>query len=226
MKKARLIRKSPFTLLEVLISFALLGCILWLLFSQFRSSSILSVKAEKMKKEALLREHTYERLSTLFAKVEASEQYFFDEGQSSFYTDEVSENDTPSSLFFATKHPIDPDPSFSGYVVGSLFLDDDHHLTLELHPLKQESSEKIRIEKLIPNVKELRFTFYKYQKESDDYENKASTLKQIDVSDRLDRTSKELPFAMTLTLERYTDTAPLEYTFFLTSEVQPIEYKG
>ena len=222
--KPRIVRKSPFTLLEVLISFSLLAIILGILFSHFRSSSILSAKTEKVKTMSLAREHVYERLSQIFSKIESSEKFFVDESVGSFFTEEISDNEKPKELNFGIKHSIDKEIEFSSYILGKLFVDKDNMLTLELRPYKKEDSNKVRIEKMLPSVKNIAFTFYKIKKENAEDDKSTSSLDDFEILDRFELKEKNLPYALTITLTLDGEDHPIEYTFFISSQIEPIVY--
>lgn len=218
------VRKSPFTLLEVLISFSLLAFILGLIFTHFRSTSILNTKTEKVKSLALTREHLYERLSILFSKIESSEKFFIEEGTSGFYTEETSKSLSPKELYFGIKHSIDKEIAFSSYVLGKLFVDEHKTLTLELRPFKKEDSHKIRIEKLLPSVKGLSFTFYKIKKDNGENSTTSSSFENFEVLDRFELKEKNLPYALTITLFLEEEETPIKYTFFISSQIDPIPF--
>ncbi|MCH9630169.1 MAG: hypothetical protein S4CHLAM37_01630 [Chlamydiia bacterium] len=222
--KPRVIRKSPFTLVEVLISFSLLAIILGILFTHFRSSSIISSKTEKVKTMSLAREHVYERLSQMFSCVESSEKFFVDESACSFYTEEVSENEKPKELYFGIKHSIDREIEFSSYILGKLFIDEENILTMELRPYKKENAHKVRIEKMLPSVKNMAFTFYKIKKEDAEDGKLTSSLKDFEILDRFVPDEKNLPYALTITLFLENEETPIEYTFFISSQIEPIAY--
>lgn len=213
-------KKHSFTLIEVALSFSILSIIILFLLSTFRSSIVLSSKVEKARHLIFSRYHIHERLSQIFFKVESCVNPLLEQGEAAFYTEEGSEHTTPSSLYFTFDNGIDPEEAFTGFVYGKLFLQ-NHSLFLELWPAKEKNSTKRRCEELFKNVESLSFTFYKRP-------TLMADSKDIKQCNEWPTQYSDIPYCFTLSLklkEALSIDDSLDYSFYLSSKIQPIHYE-
>ena len=63
------------------------------------------------------------------------------------------------SLIVQFDNGIDPDPAFSGALLGRIYLDSKSNLTLAIWPLTQEKEKPWMTEVLLPKVKDFSFQF-------------------------------------------------------------------
>lgn len=219
----KLKRRSNFTLLEILICFAFVSLILVVLFTHFRSTATLSLKTEQVKRLSLAREHAYERLCILFAKVASSEEKLLKSKESCFFTeDPSSEKKVSKVLYFAFDNEADPEKDFSSFVRVKLFLDEAKNLCLETSPVKKEKQMPLRKEVLLSHVEDLHFTFYK---KTDD-PNNASSLEDFIQVGSYGLSEKSLPYFFKLSLKLSGSDIPLEFSFFLNKNVEPIRWES
>ena len=207
-------RKTAFTLIEVALSFSILAIIILFLLSSFRSSIVLSLKVEKARHLIFSRYHIHERLSQIFFKVECCVNPLLELGEGAFYTEESSI--PPSSLYFAFNNGIDPEEEFTGMVYGKLFIE-NHSLFLEIWPMKEKNSPKRRCEELFIKARDLSFIFYKRP-------SLISSSKDLEASDKWPIQYSDIPYCCTLSL-KLEDTTSIEYSFYLSSKIQPIHYE-
>lgn len=209
-------RKNAFTLIEVALSFSILSIIILFLLSTFRSSIVLSSKAEKARQLIFSRYHIHERLSQIFFKVESCVNPLLERGEGAFYTEQSSEYTPPSSLYFVFNNGIDPEEDFTGMVYGKLFIE-NHSLFLEIWPMKDRNSKKKRCEELFRKANSLSFTFYKRP-------TLISDSKELTLFDKWPIQYSDIPYCFTLLL-KLEDTTSIEYSFYLSSKIQPIHYE-
>ncbi len=149
------------TLLEVVISLAILSGLLVIIFGFFRELSVLNKLTKDTLKESFKSRYMESRLSSVFSHIVNEYNpgkifYFFT------LKDEVS--NFPSLIISFDNQGV-LDPTLSGDVVGRLFVDQDDRLCLAIWPLREDLSaeilkEHISIECLLEDVKGLSFLFY------------------------------------------------------------------
>lgn len=207
-------KKHPFTLIEVTLAFSILSIIVVFLLSTFRSSITLSLKVDKARHLLLSRHHVMERLSQTLSRVEGCINPLIEKGESAFYTEEKLKNTSSSSLYFAFNNGIDPEEDFTGMVHGKLYIQ-DNMLLLEEWPMEEKKSAKRRCERLFSHVKEISFTFYK----------RPSLLKttRFEGVHNWPIEESDIPYCMTLSLH-LEDNTFIDYSFNLSSKIQPIHY--
>jgi type II secretory pathway component PulJ len=216
MKRLKRKKKKPFTLLEISLAFSILSLILVFLFSTFRSCILLSSQVDHVRHLIFSRHHLHERLSQLFLKVESCVNPLLEIGEQAFYTPETSADSLPSSLYFAFDNGVDPEIEFCGIVYGHLFVEQGH-LILEVSPLKEKKSSKRRKECLFKNVSSSGLTFYKRP-------NALEISKNLELYKEWPLKHSDVPYYVTLSLQLQ-DTTLLEYSFYLSSKIQPICYE-
>lgn len=106
-------------------------------------------KIEKAKSALLERQHVQARLQDLFLTIK----------ESSLYTKKLPGDET-ESLIAIFDNGIDPDPAFSGPILGRIYLDNDHRLALALWPLEKEKKNRPwRKEILLSHIDAYEFQF-------------------------------------------------------------------
>lgn len=159
MKKALYCRKSYMTLLETLIAVSLLSMLLVFVFGFFRELSQLTSMTEKAQKESFQMRYLESRLGFIFERIvnenEKSRKFFF-------YTQPNSKNISPSpSLILSFNNEVRLDPTFSGDVLGRLYVDDEKRLCLATWPLHVDDPfQYLQEEVLIDNVENVKYSFY------------------------------------------------------------------
>jgi hypothetical protein len=107
--------------MSILISF---------LFTSMTKSAEFASKIEKARQELLEREHLQMRLQDFFMGVL----------DSSIYTQKLP-GDKKESLIALFDHGIDPDPAFSGPVLGRVYLDENRNLSLAIWPVSKDKKK-------------------------------------------------------------------------------------
>jgi len=136
------IRKHPLTLIEVSIAFGIVAIIMFILFSCFKNSVLLTKKVENVKPQVIKEQIVYQRLIQVFS-----------------FTDPETiniqkvEGCSSKALIFSFENGVDPSLTYSGMIKAKLFLNHDHNLIFEMWPAKGEGAHKEEI--LFSNVDEL-----------------------------------------------------------------------
>jgi hypothetical protein len=147
-------KKNSFILLEIIISMSLVAIILTVLFQFYTQIIITDKKIEKAKTKVFARQHLHLRLHTIFSQIIPpfhSANEFYTSHFHSFLTDKKI------TLEFFFNNGIDPDPLFSGIIIGRLFYK-DNCLKMKIFPT--DKNEKIfREEILIKNIKNYKIFF-------------------------------------------------------------------
>lgn len=126
--------------------------LLTFLFSFFVESAKIEKKLDKARMCTNTRAHLQTRLQTVFTSVDrsASDPYF--------YTKMLGK-EPHLSLIVLFDNGIDPEPAFSGNVLGKIYLDAQKNLCLCSWPLAHEENRPWRNEILFPKIKDFEFEF-------------------------------------------------------------------
>jgi prepilin-type N-terminal cleavage/methylation domain-containing protein len=147
-------KKRAFTLLELMIALGLTAILLSLLFRFFAGSVRVDRKISDARLVLNQRQQLQIRLTRLFTSI-VPRSSMPPSDISSFYT----LNEKTASLVAIFDNGIDPDPLFSGPVLGKLFIDEQSNLTLALWPLDKKENHLYRTEMLLPHVQNMHFQF-------------------------------------------------------------------
>jgi hypothetical protein len=146
--------KRAAILLELIIALGLTAILLSVLFRFFAGSVLMDQKVDGARQALYQRQHLQMRLSTILNAMVPRSSIAQPKG-ASFYT--VEEKLPGFVAIF--DNGIDPDPLFSGPILGKVFLDTDGNLSLALWPLEKTEKKCYRKEILLPNVQKMRFQF-------------------------------------------------------------------
>jgi hypothetical protein len=133
----------PLTLIELMISFGLFSIILALLFSSFRTTSLLGIKGDVGLQRVLERSRLHQRLN----------QVFFDAEKSSFCITEDA-NSGMEILNFCFNNHVDIDPLYSEMIGARLYLNKKNSIVLETFPIGDK--EHLREESLLSQTHDFR----------------------------------------------------------------------
>jgi hypothetical protein len=147
------------TLLETLIAISLLAVLLVFVFGFFRELSELTRLAEQAQKDTFKMRYLESRLGFIFERVvneNDKARIFY------FYTQPAQRDFSNStSLIFTFNNEIRLDPTFSGDVLGRLYVDLNHHLCLAIWPLHiAQPHQYLQEEVLCNQVVAMRYFFY------------------------------------------------------------------
>lgn len=139
--------------------------------------------------------------------------------ESSFYT----ENEGPFlTLNLIFDNGIDPNPAFSGSILGKIHLDSKNALCLSTAPLNPENGES-RTEVLLPGVKNFEFEFLgrKTQKKAKEESiNSTFSWKRA-----WEKSNRALPSVIRLRIDGVREKEPLQFAIFLPSSDPLVEYR-
>ncbi len=145
--------KKPFLLFEVLIALSLMATMICLLFSFMVQSSRVEKKMEKARIHILERQHLQIRMQDILTSLAPNAS------RPSIYTKPFDSEKT--SLIVHFDNGIDPDPLFSGHVIGRIYIDENQDFCLVYWPSGIEKSTSWRKEILFSNVSDFSMQFLK-----------------------------------------------------------------
>ena len=146
--------KRALILFELVIALGLTAILLTVLFRFFAGSVRMDHQVDEARAALYERQHLQTRLSGLFTSIVPRSTVSPQHG-SSFY----SINEKTPGFVAIFDNGIDPDPDFSGPILGKVFLDDQANLTLALWPLEMKEKQLFRKEILLGHVQNMRFQF-------------------------------------------------------------------
>jgi hypothetical protein len=146
-------------LFEVLIALSLTAILLTFLFSFFAESAKLEKKIDAAREQISGRQRLQTRLQAIFSSL-------CSDGPSPFFYTRTFKQEPNPSLIAIYDNGIDPDPAFSGSVLGKLFLDGEN-LSLVNWPNEPEQKMELpwRKEILLSGVERFEFEFLSPKKE-------------------------------------------------------------
>lgn len=133
--------------------------------------------------------------------------------KSSFYTNTFEKR---LSLVVTFDNGVDPDPLFSGTIIGRLWLDEKHNLVLTTWPLNHEESTSWRTEVLLTGIENLEFQFFGKKESLQEEYNWQSTWPQ---------SKMEIPSMIRLIIQEKSKKDPLNFAFHLPTALPLITYK-
>ena len=197
------VRKHPFTLLEVSVALFLAAILITLMLRFFTEAHLIEHKLDIANAKVIERAHLYTRLTQIFPGVPTAASELKKVG---LYTTKVK-GEKADSLVFFYDNGIDPDPKFSGIVLGRLSLI-DQELSLLTWPLNEK--KHFRKEILMNKVQDLSYQFFTSSEEGFFWTKK--WLKE----------SSSLPPMIKISLMQ--DEEPLDFAFFLPVQMSKISY--
>lgn len=138
-----------FTLMELMIGLSILSLILGMIFSTLYQETVLNRRIEKIERETMSTIEIQQRLDKVFANVIPMDHT---SKNRSIYSSEDRK-----SVFVFFDNGIDPDPTYSGVVKGSVGLDGTD-LVLKLYENDKDEKHS-RLTKLRENIKSIQFEF-------------------------------------------------------------------
>ena len=154
-------KKRNFILLEIMIGLTLLSILLTFLFHAMSQGIKMEMRVDEARKILFKRQHLQSRLQDLFLSLTPNRL-------PPLYT-KLFPNEKKESLILYFDHGIDPDPQFSGPLLGRIYLEGDGKLVLAMWPLEKES-KKWRKEILLDGVDYFQFQFLGQKEKKEDDE--------------------------------------------------------
>ena len=191
-------------LLEILVGLSLMALILSALFTSMARGAKLEKQVESARAILLERQRLHTRLQDVFLSLNKG---------SLFYTYRFPD-DQQESLITVFDNGIDPDPHFSGEVLGRIFLDEQRNLSLVIWPLNAKGpSRPWRKEILLAKVEDVHFEFFGKTVESP---------VQLKWVKHWEKQKKELPSMVRLFLVQ--KQTPLSFAFFFSLTEPSVQY--
>jgi len=197
-------------LLELLIALSLTAILLTFLFSFFVESAKIEKKLDTTRMAIMNRSHLQTRLQTVLTSIDRSQMAPF------FYTKQFDKEKT-LSLIAIFDNGIDPDPAFSGSIIGRIFLDRENNLCLATWPITKGKNRPWRKEILFPKVKHFEFAFLgeKTAAEHGAKESSVPITATLAWKSAWHKNVHEVPGIIRLTLYEETQSKPIQYAFIL-----------
>jgi type II secretory pathway pseudopilin PulG len=157
--KMKIKRKNFMTLIETMTALALLSIVMTLLFGFFKQLSDLQLLTEAKQSESFETRYVESRLSYIFQRLvnenKSKKEFYF------YLDDPKSDVSNHHSLVFTFDNGVRNDPTFSGNIIGRLYVDSEDNLWLAMWPIFSEHpKEHMQKELLLQNVTDIKFTFY------------------------------------------------------------------
>ncbi len=146
-------KKRPLILLEIMIALSLTALLLTTLARFFAGCLKMDQKIEQLRSSLAGRQKVQVCLSSIFTSMAPLP------GSAALCT----LDDEGTSLGLSFDNGIDPDPKFSGQVIGKLFVDESSNLCLAIWPIDEEATF-CRKEILCPNVQKMNLKFFAKKK--------------------------------------------------------------
>jgi hypothetical protein len=181
-----------------------MSLLLTVLFSFLTQHLKVEKKMEKARAMILERQHLQTRLQDILTSLNHSAP------QPPLYT-QMFPKEERESLIVVFDNGIDPDPLFSGTLIGRIYLDEKKNLSLAVWPLELEKERHWRKEVLALQVVDFSFQFLGEKKEADPKVKSITAHAGWHPSWPEDR--KNTPSLIRLTLRQ--GGAPLEFAFRL-----------
>lgn len=194
-----------------MIALSLTAILLTFLFSFFVESAKIETKLEAARHEIISRQHLQMRLQSVFM------------GLSSLYT-KVFPDEKQISLVATFDQGIDPDPAFSGPILGRIYLDEEKNLTFATWPLDKEKNLPWRKEILLSDVSDFEFEFIARKKEKELKEKSRPINASLEWLFHWPKSRPEIPSIIRL-IVRKEKQPPLQFAFILPSSEPLVTYQ-
>lgn len=203
-------KKRTAILLELLIALSLTAMLLTFLFSFLVESSKIEKKLDQARMAITARGHLQTRLQSILSSVSHHSL------EASLYTDTFDKEKQPSLVAYFD-NGIDPDPAFSGAVLGRLFLDESHNLSLAIWPLDKNKAHLWRNEILMSGIESYEFAFL--GRNSAPEQKKKEKIEPINGAfawrSLWAKSESRVPSMIRLTLQEERAKEPLRFAFIL-----------
>lgn len=213
-------KKRSLIFFEILIALSLTAILLTFLFSFFVESAKIEKKLDTARLAITSRAFLQTRLQSVLGAIS------HDACDAPLYTKRF-EKEEHMSLVAVFDNGIDPDPAFSGAILGRLFLDAEHNLTLATWPLDNTTNHSWRKESLFPHVKSFAFEFIG--------QNNAGVHEEKEITRPINATlawrthwspsQGQVPSIIRLNLQEEKMEEPLHFAFILPRPVAIVTYQ-
>ncbi len=212
-------KKRCLILFELLIALSLIAILLTFLFSFFVETAKLEKKLETARTAISNRGHLQTRLQHVFSAIDRG-------GSEPFLYTEVFEKEKTPSLVLLFDNGIDPDPAYSGTVLGRIYLDDENNLSLASWPNQKEKKSPWRKEVLLPHVKSFQFEFLGDRNNPEKKEAIKTITPNLAWRTVWGKSQMQLPSLIRLEVEEKNEKEPLHFAYLLPASNLYISYLG
>lgn len=203
-------KKRTAILLELLIALSLTAMLLTFLFSFLVESAKIEKKLDKARMAITARGHLQTRLQSVLSSLSHNSL------EAPLYTQTFDKEKQPSLVAFFD-NGIDPDPAFSGAVLGRLFLDEKQNLSLAIWPLDKNKAHLWRNEILMPGIESFEFAFLGRNSAPD--QKKKEKIEQVNSAlawrSLWAKSESRVPSMIRLSLQEEKAKEPLHFAFIL-----------
>ena len=206
-------KKKAYLLFEMLIALGLASLLLTFLFSCLKQHLRVGMRIEAARTEILHRQNLQTRLQDLLTSLSYSPS------QSTLYTRPFPPQGK-ESLVLLFDHGIDPDPLFSGKLLGRIYVDEKQNLCLAMWPIEHSKNRPWRKEILLPHVSNASFQFLGDKKEANPKIEPVTP--QLGWHESWPKERGDLPFFIRLSLSQG-DTS-LDFAFRLPTATPVVTY--
>ncbi len=165
------------------------------------------------------RGHLQTRLQHIFSSIDRGTNEPF------LYT-QVSEKDSKMSLVLLFDNGIDPDPAYSGTLLGRIYLDEKNNLVLVSWPNQKEKNLPWRKEILFPHTASFQFEFLGSRTDLEKKEVIQPITPNLAWRTIWGKKQQQLPSIIRLTVQEEKRKEPLRFAFMLPSADLLVSYTG
>ncbi len=211
-------KKRAVILLEFLIALSLMAILLTFLFSFFVQSAKIEKKLDTTRMLVSKRSYLQIRLQSVLSSIDRSTL------NPCFYT-KMFEKEKKVSLIVQFDNGIDPEPAFSGTLIGRIYLDSEKNLNLATWPLTQEKNPPWRNEILYSNIKDFEFEFLGSATDPEKNESMRAITPNFAWRTRWPKSIGAIPGIVRLTLHVEKEQDPIRYALILPVSEPFITYR-
>lgn len=164
------------------------------------------------------RAHLQNRLQSILSSIDRSASEPF------FYTKQF-EKEKSLSLIAIFDNGIDPDPAFSGSIMGRIYLDEESNLCLVSWPISKAKERPWRKEVLFPKVKSFEFEFLGKKGVEEGKEKVRAITPNLVWKSSWAKNERQIPGIIRLMLTEEGNKEPIRYAFILPTMEPFVTYR-
>ena len=211
-------KKSSFTLIEVSIALFIIGILLSFLFNFFAQIIKVEKKIKITQHDLIEREHFQVKIKNIFSKISSID---IDDQTITMYTPKENEQ----TLFVIFDNGIDPDPNFSGPILGKFFIKNENFY-LQTYPIINNKIiyDSFREEKVLSSIFSIKYFFLMENEISQEKDSSEKLTKMLKYTSRYKKGNISLPPIIKMTIiDKNKKT--FNFAFFTQSQSIPITFK-
>ena len=211
-------KKSSFTLIEVSIALFIIGILLSFLFNFFAQIIKVEKKIKITQHDLIEREHFQVKIKNVFSKISSID---IDDQTITMYTPKENEK----TLFVIFDNGIDPDPHFSGPILGKFFIKNENFY-LQTYPIINNKIiyDSFREEKILSSIFSIKYFFLMENEISQEKDSSEKLTKMLKYTSRYKKGNIFLPPIIKMTIIDKNQKT-FNFAFFTPSQSIPITFK-